>query len=417
MSANEELRRLRARSGLHLPPSRDLALAALVFAAGTGSMLFFKFRSGYIPGDLDIYRAAGTLALHGKAPYGPHFGNGLRVDLPFTYPPFAAFVVIPLALQPARMAQATWTLANLVFLGVMVWWLFGPTLKRWGLGHPAWIALAISAFAWTVPVAQTIAYGQVNLGLALCCLVDCTRTSRRRGVLVGIAAAVKLTPGIFIAYFAVTRQWAAAVRSAATFAACSLLAAAILPSGSARYWFHLVFEADRPGNPLRFFNQSAYGAIHRLGAPGWLWAPAVLAVAVLGLWRAREAHGRGAEVAAVAIVGFSALLISPISWQHHAVWILMMFAAFAVWARTPARVVLVFLLLAAFIVPVPQIGNAMVLSHVAWPLDKVLENSDILIFLAMILALPLVPVTDEERRRAGPAAAVPAALGTASAGA
>jgi alpha-1,2-mannosyltransferase len=398
VSITEAPRRLRARlEPVRLPPARQLAIAAVLFLLGTGSMLFFKFRSGYVPGDLDIYRAAGTLALHGRAPYGPHFGRGLRVDLPFTYPPFAAFAVIPLALQPARMAEVTWTVVNLLLLGTMVWWLFKPTLNRFGLGHPAFMALAISAFAWTVPVAQTIAYGQVNLALAACCLVDCTRTSRRRGILVGIAAAIKLTPGLFIVYFAATKQWAAALRATATFVVCQLLAAVVLPSGSRQYWFHLIFEADRPGNPLRFFNQSLYGAIHRIGAPGWLWAPCVVVVVAAGIWRARRAHERGAEVAAVALVGLTAVLISPISWQHHAVWILMMFAVLATWATTPRRVALVALGLAAFIVPVPQIGNAMVLSSRFPPLDRIIENSDVLIYLVMLVALPVVPVTREER--------------------
>jgi alpha-1,2-mannosyltransferase len=389
--------------------ARDLAIALALFCAAVGPLLFFKFRSGYVPGDLDIYRAAGTLALHGKGPYGPHFGRGLRVDLPFTYPPFAAFMVIPLAVLPARVAQVVWTLANVGFLSVMVWWLFRPVLERRGLGHPAFLALAIGAFAWTVPVAQTIAYGQVNLFLALLIFVDCTRTSRRRGVLVGIAAAIKLTPGLFILYFAVTRQWAAALRAVVTFAVCELVAAAILPGAARQYWLHLVWQATRVGNPYRFYDQSLYGAILHVGLPSWLWGPAVLVVGAAGLWRARRAYLAGCEVVAVALVGLSALLISPISWQHHAVWILLVFGALAGWATTPARTALVAFLLVAFIVPVPQIGNAMVGSDVAPPLDYLLQNSDVLIFLAMLVALPLVPVTREEQARSAvPAPPAPA---------
>ncbi|MGH2719784.1 MAG: glycosyltransferase 87 family protein [Actinomycetota bacterium] len=393
---------------MHLPPAKDLLIAVLLLIGGIGPLLFFKFRSGFIPGDLDIYRTAGIMALHGKAPYGPHFGLGLRVDLPFTYPPFAAFAVILLGIQPARMAQVSWTAANLVMLGAMVWWLLRPSLQRWRLDHPAYMALAIAAFAWTIPMSQTIAYGQVNIFLALICLVDCTRLTRYRGVLIGIAAAIKVTPGLFAVYFAVTKQWGAALRSAAAFVICEGLAAAILPAGSKKYWFHLLWQVDRPGNPKKFFNQSINGLLYHLNWPHWLWLPGVALVAVAGLWRARKAHLQGCEVAAVGLVGLSAVLISPISWQHHAVWILMMFAALAAWATTPRRMVIGAVLLAAFIAPVPQIGSLMVNSHVATPLDYLLENSDILVFVAMLFVLPLVPVTYEERARE----AVPAGAST-----
>lgn len=385
------------RSGLRLPPGRDLLIAALLFAAGVGPLLFFKFRSGFIPGDLDIYRTAGILALHGKAPYGPHFGHGLRVDLPFTYPPFAAFAVIPLGLQPARLAQVTWTAANLAMLGVMVWWLIRPALEKWGLDHPAYMAAAVVAFAWTIPMSQTIAYGQVNIFLGLICLIDCTRLTRYRGVLCGIAAAIKLTPGLFVVYFAVTRQWAAALRSAAAFVVCEGLAAAVLPSGSSDYWLHLLWQLNRPGNPKKFFNQSINGLIYHLNWPHWLWFPGVAVVAVAGLWRAAKAHRTGCEVAAVALVGLSAVLISPISWQHHAVWIIMMFGALAAWATTPRRMVVAALLLVAFIAPVPQIGNLMINAHAATPIGYILENSDIWVFIAMLFVLPLLPVTMRER--------------------
>lgn len=386
-------------SDVRLPPASALLLAAALLIAGIGPLLFFKFRNGFIPGDLDIYRTAGLLALHGKAPYGPHFGQGLRVDLPFTYTPFAAFAVIPLGIQPARMAQITWTAANLVMLGVMVWWLFRPALERWGLDRPAYLALAIAAFAWTIPMSQTIAYGQVNIFLALICLIDCTRLTRSKGVLCGIAAAIKLTPGLFIVYFAVTRQWAAAVRSAATFVVCQALAALVLPSGSSKYWFHLLWQTDRPGNPKKFFNQSINGLLYHLNWSHVLWLPLAALVAVAGLWRARTAHARGYEVAAVGLVGLSTVLISPISWQHHAVWILMMFAALAAWATTPRRAVVGAILLVAFIAPVPQIGSLMLNGHTATPLAYLLENSDIVVFIAMLFVLPLVPVTRQERAR------------------
>ena len=95
-----------------------------------------------------------------------------------------------------------------------------------------------------------------------------------------MATAIKLTPGLFIVYFAASRQWAAALRAAATALACELAAALISPDPSRRYWMQLWFNPGRTGNPKVYFNQSIYGAILRFGLPHAVWA--VLALAAAG---------------------------------------------------------------------------------------------------------------------------------------
>ena len=385
------------------PSRRQLWGGLAVFVLGVVPLLVVKFRAGYVPGDLMVYRHAGSLALRRVGPYAVGFGNHLRVRLPFTYPPFAALAVIPLALAPARLTLVAWTAINLSIVAGTVWWLVRPSLVRAGLDHPAYTGAAAGAAAWTVPAAQTIAYGQVNLALMALVLCDCLLLERRRGVLTGLATAIKLTPGLFILYFVASRQWAAAVRAGVVAVAAELLAAAVLPQASWRYWTLLWLNPRRTGNPGVYFNQSLYGAVLRLGLPHGLWVLLAVAAAALGIWRASRAHRAGAEVAALAIVGLTAVLVSPISWQHHAVWIIPMFAVLAARATTRARRWGVLGALLLFIAPVPQIGDLLLGGPFPSVLARVIQQSDLLIYVGVLAFLPLVPVLEPGGDDAKPA--------------
>jgi alpha-1,2-mannosyltransferase len=266
------------------------------------------------------------------------------------------------------------------------------------------LAAAAGVLVWSVPVAQTISYGQINLVLVAACLLDCGVTPRAsgrwRGVLVGVATAIKLTPGIFIVYFALTRQWAAAVRAAVTAAACAALAFAIAPGPSREFWLHLVFDANRPGSPAYYGNQSLLGALERLHAV-WLWVPLGLVLGCVGLWRATRAHRAGAEVTAVALVGLTALVVSPISWQHHAVWIVAAAAALIAWATTPKRAAIAFLALAVFLFPLDYWGQRIYsLGGSPW-ITEVLRNAFAFAFIALLLLLPL-PSSPRDPAPVGP---------------
>jgi alpha-1,2-mannosyltransferase len=374
-----------------------------VFLLLAAPFLYLNFRSGLVPGDFLIYRKASSLALHLGDPYAPIFTEHLRVPLPFTYPPFAALALVPLALAPPHLSLWVWTSFSLVLVAILAWWLLRPSLWRAGWGHPALLGVAAALLVWTVPVGQTLHYGQVNLVLAVACLVDCTRVTRGRGVLVGIATAVKLTPGLFILYFAATRQWAAAARAGGTAVGCTLLGAVLLPHPSQEYWLHLVFDPRRPGNPLSPINESLYGALLRAGGPKEIWPFLVLGAAALGLWRAASAHKAGAEVAAAGLVGLTAVLISPVSWPHHAVWVVPVLAVLAAWATSPVRpdrVATVLVVLVLLVVTVPQIANSLGVPEHIPILSRAVEESNTLIFLVMLVALPLVAVTEGERAQA-----------------
>jgi alpha-1,2-mannosyltransferase len=177
------------------------------------------------------------------------------------------------------------------------------------------------------PVYQTLFLGQINLILLALILTDVWRVSRGRdaGIGVGIAAAIKLTPAIFIVFFLLARRTKAAVIAAATFIVCGLIGFGVAPRASTLYWEHLSHDTRRVGAPY-ISNQSPYGTAIRIaegqGHIGAWWIVIPLAFAVVGLTAAAILARRQDWLGATAVTGTTGLLVSPISWAHHWVWIL-----------------------------------------------------------------------------------------------
>jgi alpha-1,2-mannosyltransferase len=120
--------------------------------------------------------------------------------------------------------------------------------------------------------------------------------------------------------------------------------------------------------------------------------PVALGVIALGMWRAARAHGEGQEIAAVALVGLTGLLVSPISWQHHAVWIVLVVGVLAAWATTPRQAIAPVLVLSLFLLPLPWLGSRLLAEGAAPLVGGVLENSSVLAFLVLLVVLPVAMV-------------------------
>jgi alpha-1,2-mannosyltransferase len=199
-------------------------------------------------------------------------------------------------------------------------------------GRPAGMARAAAAFAigavslWLEPVAMTLFFGQINVVLLALVVGDLALPDRTRGkgIGIGLAAAVKLTPLIFIAYLLFTRRVRAAAVSALTFAATIGLGFALLPHASAVFWGG---QFEQPGStPFHLLNQSLYGAILRLTHAGHqahaYWLAAALVTALVGLGTAVVASRRGHELLGVVTCAATGLLVSPVSWSHHYVYVI-----------------------------------------------------------------------------------------------
>ena len=262
----------------------------------------------------------GTLYSYVYADQTPDF------PLPFTYPPFAAVIFYPLHLLPFGLVAFLWQVATMVAL-------YGAIrISQRLLGFSAdqaadqraamlWTAVCM----WIEPLRSTFDYGQINVFLMLGVLwaVSTTRWWLS-GLLVGVAAGIKLTPAISGLYFAGARRWREVVCSAVAFAA-TVGVSVLVVGDQARYYFtDLLGDARRVGPVATSFNQSWRGAISRILGHDAGFGPLVLAaiavtaaVAVLA-WRALDGSDRLGRLLVVELFG---LLFSPISWTHHWVWL------------------------------------------------------------------------------------------------
>jgi alpha-1,2-mannosyltransferase len=305
---------------------RLAALSAVNLAAVTFFLLsYHQHGISFGPDriDLDVYRIGGRTWLRGGSLYGrlPPTPAGPR--LPFTYPPIAAVLLAPLALVPATVAGTVLTLVTIALVAAVLR-LF---LLRLSL-NPATAGWLLPAALFLEPVRNTLTFGQVNVILMALVAFDGLAVAPPwpRGVLTGLAAAVKLTPALFVLFFLLRRDYRAAAAAALSFAAATGLGFALAGRDSARYWTSAVFHVGRVGPPGYAGNQSLQGLLARAGlsphAPAGLaaWLVLSLAVLVVAAVGMRRALAAGEPGLALSLNAFAALLISPISWSHHWVW-------------------------------------------------------------------------------------------------
>jgi alpha-1,2-mannosyltransferase len=283
--------------------------------------------------DLDVYRTSGLSVLHGQPLY--HMVTQVPQLLPFTYPPIAAMFAVPLAMVAWPAAQVVWVALIYVPLAITIWYAFRPLLARAGRHSPVVFAGLFAVCAYLFPLRDQMRFGQIDILLVALCVADCATAKPRwsRGVLVGLATALKLVPGVFIIYLWISGRRRAAMTAAAAAAAWTLAAFALLPRDSLYYWTNAVFNSDRLGSNTGTSNQSLRGMLLRLflpsPAPSWLWLIAVIAVGVPGFVVARRMARAGDEMAGVAITGVLAVLLSPVAWIHHLAWVVVAIGAIA----------------------------------------------------------------------------------------
>ncbi|GAA5201195.1 glycosyltransferase 87 family protein [Rugosimonospora acidiphila] len=313
------MNRLAAGAGLFV-----VSVAGWVALVATGPGVYWR------QSDALVYRAAGSAVLHGSgALYAQAFG---AARLPFTYPPFAALLFAagsPLSFPVWQLILAVAGLCCLVLSAYAAVRLATPTTGGPGgatrTGRLGW-ALAVAAVGlWLEPVDLTLHFGQINLILLALVLVDFAApdTARGKGIAIGIAAGLKLTPLIFIPYLLLTGRIRAAAASVAAFAGTVAIGFALLGRDSVDYWGG---RFSQPGDsPVRLVNQSLNGLVLRLLRDGpdahAVWIVAALAVGVAGLVTAVVAGRRGYELLGVCLCAATGLLVSPISWSHHWVYV------------------------------------------------------------------------------------------------
>ncbi|MEU6564633.1 glycosyltransferase 87 family protein [Nocardia nova] len=293
--------------------------------------------------DLQVYRLGVQAMWDGADLYGSLPKTTAGISLPFIYPPFAAVALGPFALLPWNAAAVSFFVVATLALAVT---LYLVARRVWGSGGTEVVlwasACAIPLGMLLEPVHSTLDFGQVNLLLMVLVAADCLprRTRWPRGVLIGIAAAIKLTPAAFVLYFLVRRDYRAAITAAITGAIASGIAFALMPHESVKYWFGGMGNVSGLSGSAFRTNQSIQGVLSRFQVPEpaftALWALLSLALLALVVTAMRRAVADPAL--ALAFNAVFTLLVSPISWSHHWVWIAPgLLAAVGVATRLPRR--------------------------------------------------------------------------------
>jgi alpha-1,2-mannosyltransferase len=391
------------------PPWLATVLAVLAWAAALAAIE--PLVRGYLTSapdqrmvDLAVYRAGGLSVLHGQPLYTvltqpPQL-------LPFTYPPAAALFAVPLALLSWPAAQLAWVLVIYVPLGVVIWFSFSPLLRR--VAGPAVMRAAVFAFifaacAYLFPLRDEMRFGQVDMVLLAMAVADCAARAPRwpRGSLVGLATAIKLIPGVFIVYLWLSGRRRAAVTAAVVALAWTLGSWLVLPRDSVTYWTSVIFQSGRLGSNAGTSNQSLRGILLREflpgQAPGVLWAVVALVVAVAGFALVRGLARESREMEAIAVTALLGVLLSPVSWIHHFIVVVVVIGAILADGRSPGRVAIAVGTAVFFALTIPWWGQSLLGQHeVPKVAARVVE--DAFGIAALVLVVIFARLRDSRRR-------------------
>lgn len=292
--------------------------------------------------DLDVYRLGGMAVVdrHGFADelYGPGLSRHGDGGLPFTYPPFAALLFVPLAYLPEQLTELVLALATIATAGGL-----SRLLLRWAAdrGRPlplqtridpvTAVAAGTAVLLWSGPWMRNVGLGQINALLLALVLYDLLRTRDDsllgripRGFWIGLAAGIKLTPLAFGLLFLVRGRLSPILTMGLTFAATVLAGFLVLPRDALVFWTEAVLSDDRVGSTAYVDNTALQGVLLHLGVPGGFepllrWALILVTVVGAGLL-IRVLDQRAMLLSVVAVNALVMLYMSPVTWSHHHVW-------------------------------------------------------------------------------------------------
>ena len=325
--------------------------AVLWLSLGLPAALLLVVLGAQIHGlDFSVYRegARAFLGMGEHQLYDPSLVDTDTRGLPFTYPPFAALLLAPFAFLPETAGLILLTASSCACL-VLTAFLAArylqennavPAKLQTVLGGTAGVAVLAALLIGVLgPWREGLGFGQINPMLMLLIVADLIRPAGRvpRGMLIGLAAGIKITPLAFGLVFLVRRDWCAIFALGLTFAATVAVGWLASPAQSRTFWFDALSDSSRVGDTTDMYNVSLNSLIAHLGTPEPLqrplWLLASAAVVVLGFLAIRRADRRGDTVAAISANAVVMLAISPISWFHHWVWIALILPALWVSVR------------------------------------------------------------------------------------
>lgn len=292
--------------------------------------------------DLQVYVGAVRWVWEGGALYDFEV---TETGLPFTYPPFGLIAFAPTLWIPMSVMKTLsllWAGASVLTLAYLT--AHRSSVFRSGLLRRVPPRLAVPVLCILLGLSNLVLVGtrlgQISLLLVAVVAVDVLVVAERwpklGGILTGIAAAVKLTPLAVLPMLWLAGRRRAAYTGTATFGLLTAGAAAIFPGATADYVLHKAGDLQRFGNPASVLNQSVNALLLRMGLPEGglqraLFLIAALAILAVAWWRAAVLYRGGDEYGALVVTGAAMVAASPISWNHHLVWLWL--AAFLTVAR------------------------------------------------------------------------------------
>jgi alpha-1,2-mannosyltransferase len=298
------------------------AVAAVMYIVALATHPSATMLKGF---DLSVYLGGAEQALHHPGDLYSWTYEG-HPGIKFTYPPFSALVFAAGRVLPFRALLGLVALVSAFCLLATLWIAFRE--MGWRPTARAGMTLLLGGLAfWTEPVQRGLNLGQVDLALMALVVWDLCQPDRRRwkGIGTGIAAGINLIPLLFIAYLFLTRRFRQAITAAVTFVVMAVIGFAVLPGPSVTYWLDGdFFQAGRTGFVGDQQNQSLRGLLTRLigsvngAAAPWLLCAAVVGLA--GLACAVVLYRKGWTFYSLMACALTALLVSPITWDHMWVW-------------------------------------------------------------------------------------------------
>lgn len=271
--------------------------------------------------DLLVYVGAGGTAGSGADVYDFR----TAYDMPFTYPPFAAVLSEPLSRVPLTLLHVLWAAATVVALIAVARVAMAPVVARIGL--PVTLAVLLVSS----PVRSHLRFGQVGLFLVLLVAVDLLQERRRPGTGIGLAAAVKLTPAVFFLLLVVTRRWRALRTGVLTAVGCTVAGLLVLWPSAQEYLWRALWDSGRFGPNDVPGNQSVRGMLLRTELDERtvivLWLASAVVLVAVALHGAQQLERVGNRLGAVGVLAALSIAVSPISWVHHLVFLVLPLSA------------------------------------------------------------------------------------------
>jgi alpha-1,2-mannosyltransferase len=359
-----------------------LRLTALVIGAFAVKSFVLDPLTGHFTGefeDFSAYIGAARSMAHGGSPYS-NFDPSTVVMSGFDYPPFAAVLIRPLALLPDRAALVVWLTISLVCA------LASAVVVARTAFPASWprVELALVAALAFAPATYNYWHGQINSVIFLLLALAFRAYARDRriqtGVILGLAAGIKLAPLVLILLLLKRRWWRSAAAMLGTALCTVVVGVAVLGVDTTRAFIFTVLPALNRGTGW-IYNQTLGGAINRLFNHSVLHVePAALslqlastaagiAVLLVAVWVTRSGVRPVAERGAEFSLGITAMVLAgSIAWFPHFIHLLIpVFAATGLiaartlqgersLARATVAVVVVFGVLAPGVIAALSIG-------------------------------------------------------------